>query len=209
MSSTENTKPTDTSVQKAESNELDSVIKLLTNVSTQNSESISKINEKLDKLVKADANPVATGNSMENQPKVSDPKDVGDPVVATNDYGHSTQPSINVAANQSSGTDQGGLSQETNKADAEKKEGKEEKEVEKAKTVKKSGNYAYVDVTPLRPRFTIMKNIPDSPPTAYQVLKAIESGWGGETRNADESLEMAINKFEDGEFGTGWPKDGY
>lgn len=207
MSETQNTTNTPTDVKKSEGTELDSVISMLTLVSKQNSDAISDIKKDIGKLVaKADANPVAQGNSMENQPKVSDPKDVGDPVVATNDYGHSTQPSINVSANQPSGTDVGGLSQEANKSEDKKEEKKES--MEKANTVKKSGGYNYVTVEPFTPRFTVMKNQPDNPPTAYQVLKAIEQGWG-QTSDADESLTIAINKFEDGEFGTGFPSGGY
>jgi hypothetical protein len=97
--------------------------------------------------------------------------------------------------------------------DDEKDEKKDEVEKsddddeEKKEEVEKSGEYEIVKT--VRP---ILKSHPvDSQttvPTGYQILKAIVSGWGGKTSSAEESLTIAYNKLEAGEFGNGFPTGG-
>lgn len=210
MSATQEVKAQDVGVPVPTS--VDAAINLLTSVTKQNSDAIKTIQTSVDainaKLTKAeDVNPVAHGVTVENQQKVQDPMDVGDKVTAGNAYGQSIQANIIAPAAKDPGADTNGLQMESKavvaKEEEEKKEEKkEEKEVEKVVTqVKKV--YQYETVEAVRPRF-YNKSIPERPATAYQMLKAIESGWGGKTNDPQEALTIAINKFEDGEFGTGF-----
>jgi hypothetical protein len=163
-------------------------------------------------------NPVDTGVEAENKPKTEDAKDVGDKVTVGNEIApkpSESQASIISPAVDSSGTDKSGLKMENKSDDEEKDEKKDEvekmddddEEKDEKKEVEKSGEYEIVKT--VRP---ILKSHPvDSQttvPTGYQILKAIVSGWGGKTSSAEESLTIAYNKLEAGEFGNGFPTGG-
>lgn len=168
------------------------------------------------------ANPVDGGIETENKPKKEDANDVGDKVTVGNEYAPSPgdQASIIAPALEPSKTDTEGLKME-NKADGEeKKEEVKEKVKEEVKDevtkmdehdekkdekedVKKSDS-EYEIVKTVRPKVYQREEV-SSIPTGYQVLKAIASGFGGKTSSIEESMVIAYNKLEDGEFGNGLP----
>jgi hypothetical protein len=162
-------------------------------------------------------NPVDTGVEAENKPKTEDAKDVGDKVTVGNEIApkpSESQASIISPAVNASGTDKSGLKMENKMDDDDEKDEKKDEveksdddDEEKKEEVEKSGEYEIVKT--VRP---ILKSHPvDSQttvPTGYQILKAIVSGWGGKTSSAEESLTIAYNKLEAGEFGNGFPTGG-
>jgi len=96
------------------------------------------------------------------------------------------------------------------KADEEKKteEKKEEpKKEEKTEEVKKSiDDSTYKVVETVRPLIKARSD-PNGKPTAYQMLKAVEQGFG-ETKDAAQSLILMHQKMLAGEFGDGNPSRG-
>jgi hypothetical protein len=101
------------------------------------------------------------------------------------------------------------------KADGEEEDKKEEVEKtededEKKEDVKKSDSSEYEIVKTVRPLLkSRMGEEEKSIPTGYQILKAISSGWNGQTSSAEDALVIAYNKLESGEFGNGLPGGAY
>lgn len=172
----------------------DETIALLAKLSAQHSESIDAIlaTQKTILAKLEDKNPVEHGARLEEKPKESDEKDVGADTTATNDYGRSTQASIIAPAGKPSGSDHDGLSMENKQTTPE---------------VKKALDSVYKTVEAIRPAYGILKAEDDSvKPTAYQFLKAIDDGWGGKFKKAEDSYIEAVRRLENGEFGTGFPR---
>src|SRR5574337_2032653 len=99
-------------------NKTDDLIALLVKGQTKTSEALEKMAGKIDTLVTklGDSNPVAHGNVLEAKPKTTDEQEIGDPVKATNSYGHSQQASIIHSENPQSESDKDGRSMEHNKS---------------------------------------------------------------------------------------------
>ena len=83
-------------------------------------------------------------------------------------------------------------------------QGVEDDKDEDTEDVKKSESSEYEIVKTVRP---LLKSRGEerSIPTGYQILKAISSGWNGQTSSAEDALVIAYNKLEAGEFGNGLP----
>jgi hypothetical protein len=186
-------------------------------------ETFGKKFEALETLIKeANKNPVDSGSETENKPKTEDKNDVGDKVTIGNDIApkpSDSQASIIAPAVESSSTDKGGLKME-NKADEDEKKDEKKEDVEKTdedkkdekkedKEVSKSDDSEYEIIKTVRPILKTSQVEVSQIPTGYQVLKAIINGWNGKTSSAEESLTIAYNKLESGEFGTGLPTGGY
>lgn len=137
-------------------------------------------------------NPVAVGLTVENAPKVSDPVDVGDPVTIGNVYAGVNAEQASIAPAKSSvGTDSSGLSME-------KTSDKKEEEKEEAKEVAKSGEYKWEVVKAIRPE--IFNKTADEIPNGYQIIKAVEKGYGGKYTNAQDVLTHTLEKMFAGDF---------
>ena len=92
------------------------------------------------------------------------------------------------------------------KADDKKEEvEKTEDEDDKKEDVKKSDSSEYEIVKTVRPLLKSRGEEETTIPTGYQILKAISSGWNGQTSSAEDALVIAYNKLEAGEFGNGLP----
>lgn len=165
-------------------------IAMLAKLSVQNSEAIAKLTETQNKILSKleDANPVEHGARLEAKPTTDSDKDAGAPITATNDYGRSTQASIIAPAGKPSGSDKDGLSME-NKTDV----------IQKLDPV-------YKEIPAVRPAFIIKAEQNTVVPTAMQFLKAIDSGWDGKFKKAEDSYIEAVRRLEAGEFGTGFPR---
>lgn len=165
-------------------------IAMLAKLSVQNSEAIAKLTETQNKILSKleDANPVEHGARLEAKPTTDSDKDAGAPITATNDYGRSTQASIIAPAGKPSGSDKDGLSMEN-------------KSVPEAKL-----DPVYKEIPAVRPAFIIKAEQNTVVPTAMQVLKAIDSGWDGKFKKAEDSYIEAVRRLEAGEFGTGFPR---
>jgi|APSaa5957512535_1039671.scaffolds.fasta_scaffold32237_3 hypothetical protein len=172
-------------------------------------------------LKEANKNPVDKGDEVENQPKAADSKDVGDKVTVGNVIAPSPkdQASIIAPADKESKTDVEGLKMENKADDADEKKDEKKEEVEKMdddkddkkdekEDVKKSDDSVYEIVKTVRPAIYQREAAP-TVPTGYQILKAIEGGFNGETSSAEEALTIAYNKLESGEFGNGFPTGAY
>jgi hypothetical protein len=164
---------------------------------------IAELEKALEDLKKThNQNPVDKGIENEAMPKATDADDVGDKTDAKNDIApkpSDSQASIIAPAVKEPGKDTAGLSME-NKADED-----ESKKEEKKEEVKKA-NSIYKVVQTVRP---IIKSHSYSAgtPSAYQMLKAVEQGFG-ETRDADRALVLMHEKMARGEFGDGRPSGG-
>ena len=87
----------------------------------------------------------------------------------------------------------------------------EEKHVEKhiqkssEKSMKKVYNgVEYVKVDAIRPKI-FDKQFTGTQPTAYEILKTLEGGWGGKYTDAGKAFEEFYLKLSRGEFGLGNP----
>ena len=190
-------------------------------------ETFGKRFEALETLIKeANKNPVDSGVEAENKPKTEDAKDVGDKVTAGNDVApkpSDSQASIIAPAVEDSKTDTSGLKMENKAEDEDEKKDEKKEDVEKtdedekkdekkeyAKEVTKSDDGTeYEIIKTVRPILKTNQVEATAIPTGYQVLKAIISGFNGKTSSVEESLTIAYNKLEAGEFGTGLPTGGY
>lgn len=157
------------------------------------------------------ANPVDTGVETESKPKTEDANDVGGKVTIENKLApkpSDSQASIASDDNTKSGSDKSGLKMENKAEEGEVEEKKEEVKVDTTKEsedVKKSVQ-EYEFVKSVRPALNSQHK---SYPTAYQVLKSITSGWNGKTTDVAQSLIIAQQKLEAGEFGNGRPTGAY
>lgn len=176
---------------------------------TEKQELLKKI-EGLEK--EANENPVDKGTEEKATLKVVDADDVGVKADAKNDVApkpSEAQASIIPPAVKEPGTDSAGLSME-NKSDEKKdekkeevkKEDKEEKKDEKKEEMKKSLNSVYKVVETVRPAIFNKAISNEVEPTAYQMLKALEQGFGV-TKKAEDALVIMHQKMDAGEFGTG------
>lgn len=160
----------------------------------------------LEKVEKAqDANPVAHGATAEAKPAVSDDKDVGAPAGNITGYAPAgnAQAGIESPAGAAPGTDS--VSKSDDKKEEEKKE--EVKKSEPAQEIKKSSKdgYVYEVVKAARPKYGIFPEVPQGAPTGAEILKAINSGWGGKYTNYEGAFVEAYQRLLKGEFGTGLP----
>src|SRR5574337_575907 len=197
-------------------NKTDDLIALLVKGQTKTSESIEKLAGDVKTLITklGDSNPVAHGPVLEAKPKTTDEQEIGDPVKATNSYGHSQQASIIHSENPQSESDKDGLSMEHNKSSIKKEEPKpeekkeEEKEgMEKSKDMTKSNTsngFNYVKVDAVRPAI-FAKTFEGTPATGYQLIKAVQSGWNGKYTDADGAMSELYQRLSKGEFGMGVP----
>lgn len=182
-----------------------------------------------------DENPVDHGTSKQEKPKVSDNDDAGGKVKDNPSYAPdgNAQADIRAPADKPSGTDTTKVSKAENgeKKEEEKKEDKveksengekkngEKKEAEKKENemnksdkdssdIKKSispDGFEYEIVKAVRPKVNLYPETPDSAPTGYQILKAIDSGWNGKHKTYEGSFTEAYTRFLKGEFGSGLP----
>lgn len=179
-------------------------------------DSFEKRFDGLETLIKEhNKNPVAQGVEDDTQaPAVSSPNDVGDPDKLGNTYAPSPKDQASIVPPQkgeSPKTDAPSLTM--GKADDEDKEDDKKAEVEKTEDehddkkedVKKSDSSEYEIVKTVRPLLKSRGEEVQSIPTGYQILKAISSGWNGQTSSAEDALVIAYNKLESGEFGNGLP----
>ena len=180
-------------------------------------DSFEKRFDGLETLIKEqNKNPVDQGVEDDTQaPAVSSPNDVGDPDKLGNTYAPSPKDQASIVPPQkgeSPKTDAPSLTM--GKADDEdKKEDDKKEEVEKTEDehddkkedVKKSDSSEYEIVKTVRPLLKSRGEEVQSIPTGYQILKAISSGWNGQTSSAEDALVIAYNKLESGEFGNGLP----
>ena len=91
---------------------------------------------------------------------------------------------------------------EVKKESEEKKEEEKKKEEKVEKSLNDSG-FTYQVVQPVRP--SIIQKSFSNKPTGYQILKAMEDGWGKKTTDANTAYEETIARLVKGEFGTGAP----
>ena len=164
---------------------------------------IAELEKAIEGLKKThNANPVDKGIESEAMPKATDSDDVGDKTDAKNDIApkpSDSQASIIAPAVKEPGKDTAGLSME-NKAEED-----ESKKEEKKEEIKKSHSI-YKVVETVRPIIKSRGSYSDIP-SAYQMLKAVEGGFG-ETRDADRALVLMHEKMARGEFGDGRPSGG-
>lgn len=188
---------------------------LLVKSQVQTSESIATLTKAVDEIKTSikkleDKNPVTHGGTLEAKPKSTDEKDVGDEVKATNAYGQSRQASIINEGNPQSDTDEASLSMEEHKkstpAEVKKEEVKEEEEEkpeEKKEMEKSHSGFKYIEVDAVRP--AIFAKMSTQPVTGYSLLKAIETGFGGQFKDAESSMIHAYSLVQNGDFGLGVP----
>jgi len=180
-------------------------------------DSFEKRFDGLETLIKEqNKNPVDQGVEDDTQaPAVSSPNDVGDPDKLGNTYAPSPKDQASIVPPQkgeSPKTDAPSLTM--GKADGEEDDKKEEVEKtededEKKEDVKKSDSSEYEIVKTVRPLLKSRGEEETTIPTGYQILKAISSGWNGQTSSAEDALVIAYNKLESGEFGNGLPGGAY
>lgn len=185
-----------------------SEISLLTTLVTNHDNALSALTKSIadiqksvadvaDKLQKGqDANPVTHAPTAELKPAVSDAKDVGasaESVTGIAPKGDA-QASIIAPAGEPSGT--GSVS----KADKP-----EEKEEEKPEMKKSTDGFTYEMVKAIRPKYGLMPETPQGAPTAFQIQKAINSGFGGKFTNYEQSFIHAWTELVKGNYGTGFP----
>jgi hypothetical protein len=214
MTTTEQPTETISDVQKSNDVSVTTLLAELVRKQDSRIDSFEKRFDNLETLIKeANANPVDSGIEAENKPKTEDAKDVGDKVTIGNEYApepSNAQASIIAPAVNTSGTDNSGLQME-NKMDDDKEEDKKEidkeddKEEDDKKDIEKSDS-EYEIVKTVRPAG--IKTDQVTAPTGYQILKAIIGGWNGKTNSVEESMNIAYNKLNRGEFGTGWSQGG-
>lgn len=177
-------------------------------------EELSKKIEELSKVV--NQNPVDGGTEQSQAVKATDADDVGTKADAKNDVApkpSEAQADIIPPAVKEPGKDEASVTMENKSDDSEKKDEEkkdevkkedEKKEEEKKEEVKKSDS-TYKVVETVRPIIKSYDN--KSVPTAYQMLKACEQGFG-ETKSADQALVILHQKMLKGEFGNGQPSFG-
>ena len=201
-------------VQKSDDTSVTSILAQLVKSQESRIDSFEKRFDGLESLIKEqNKNPVDQGVEDDTQaPAVSSPNDVGDPDKLGNTYAPSPKDQASIVPPQkgeSPKTDAPSLTM--GKADGEEDDKKEEVEKtededEKKEDVKKSDSSEYEIVKTVRPLLkSRMGEEEKAIPTGYQILKAISSGWNGQTSSAEDALVIAYNKLESGEFGNGLP----
>lgn len=203
-------------------------ISLLTTISKQNSEGIEALTKGVNDLkeeIKKNsygtvagsgssgaANPVGPGTQKEEKPAVSDNDDAGGKVKDDPSYAPDgdAQGSIKAPADKAPATDTVDVSKSDVKKDGdekkeadEKKEDKKETEDKKEDMQKSSDDYVYRVVKAVRPKVSLLPETPQGAPTGYQMLKAIDDGFGGKHTNYEQSFTEAYTRLLKGEFGSG------
>ena len=203
-------------VQKSDDTSVTSILAQLVKSQESRIDSFEKRFDGLESLIKEqNKNPVDQGVEDDTQaPAVSSPNDVGDPDKLGNTYAPSPKDQASIVPPQkgeSPKTDAPSLTMgkadDEDKKEEDKKEEveKTEDEDEKKEDVKKSDSSEYEIVKTVRPLLKSRGEEVQSIPTGYQILKAISSGWNGQTSSAEDALVIAYNKLESGEFGNGLP----
>lgn len=184
------------------------IAQILKQQSEQNAALLKSNAEVLEAIKKmGDSNPVDHGTSAESKPKVEDASDVGDKENNSASYAPSgkDQASIIAPAGKPSGTDSVAKAED----EKEDKEKKEEKPVEKAEEIQKaatdSDGYKYEFVKAVRPKYGLLPQTPSNSPTGYQIIKAINSGFGGKYDTYEKSFIHAYENVISGAYGTGNP----
>lgn len=211
-------------------------ISLLTTISKQNSDALENLTKGFNDLKEEfkkqsvagtgsggkDENPVDHGTSKEEKPKVSDNDDAGGDVKDDPSYAPAgdAQGSIRSPSDKAPGGD----AVKVSKADDEKKE-EDKKEEDKKEEVKKtedekkdedkkedmkksSDEYVYKVVKAVRPKVGVLPETPSDAPTGYQILKAIDDGFGGKHTDYEQSFIEAYSRLLNGEFGSGYGNGG-
>jgi len=209
---------TETQVSEVQKTDKDtsvtSILAQLVKAQESRIDSFEKRFDGLEILIKEqNKNPVDQGVEDDTQaPKVSSPNDVGDPDKLGNTYAPSPKDQASIVPPQKGekpATDAPSLTM--GKADDEEEEDDKKEKIEKeddkdedTEDVKKSESSEYEIVKTVRPLLK-SRGEEQSIPTGYQILKAISSGWNGQTSSAEDALVIAYNKLESGEFGNGLP----
>ena len=212
---------TETQVSEVQKTDKDtsvtSILAQLVKAQESRIDSFEKRFDGLETLIKEqNKNPVDQGVEDDTQaPAVSSPNDVGDPDKLGNTYAPSPKDQASIVPPQkgeSPKTDAPSLTmgkaddddedkkEDDKKADVEKTEDEDDKKED----VKKSESSEYEIVKTVRPLLK-SRGEETTTPTGYQILKAISSGWNGQTSSAEDALVIAYNKLESGEFGNGLP----
>ena len=199
-------------VQKSDDTSVTSILAQLVKSQESRIDSFEKRFDGLETLIKEqNKNPVDQGVEDDTEvPKVSSPTDVGDPDTLGNTYAPSPKDQASIVPPQKGekpATDAPSLTM--GKADEEEEDDKKEKiekedDEDKKEDVKKSDSSEYEIVKTVRPLLK-SRGEETTTPTGYQILKAISSGWNGQTSSAEDALVIAYNKLESGEFGNGLP----
>ena len=204
-------------VQKSDDTSVTSILAQLVKSQESRIDSFEKRFDGLESLIKEqNKNPVDQGVEDDTQaPAVSSPNDVGDPDKLGNTYAPSPKDQASIVPPQkgeSPKTDAPSLTMGKADDDEDKEEDKKEKiekeddkDEDKKEDVKKSDSSEYEIVKTVRPLLKSRGEEVQSIPTGYQILKAISSGWNGQTSSAEDALVIAYNKLESGEFGNGLP----
>ncbi len=202
-------------VQKSEDTSVTSILAQLVKAQESRIDSFEKRFDGLETLIKEqNKNPVDQGVEDDTQaPAVSSPNDVGDPDKLGNTYAPSPKDQASIVPPQKGekpSTDAPSLTMGKADDDEDKKEEDKKADVEKTdedekEDVKKSDSSEYEIVKTVRPLLKSRGEEETSIPTGYQILKAISSGWNGQTSSAEDALVIAYNKLESGEFGNGLP----
>ena len=210
-------------IQKSDDSSVTSILAQLVKAQESRIDSFEKRFDGLETLIKEqNKNPVDKGVEDDTQkPAVEASNDVGDPDKLGETYAPSPKGQASIVQPQPAEVDHSkddapSLTMGKADEDEEKKESKKEEvektedsEDEKKEEVKKSDEDSeYEIVKTVRPALRA-RDDESTTPTGYQILKAISSGWNGQTSSAEEALVIAYNKLENGEFGNGLPGGAY
>jgi len=218
----------DQSVDTTLANVVQDLIKTKDTLIVEKSSRIEELEKKLADLSKdhdvVNANPVDGGIEKPQGVKATDPDDVGTDAKADNYIApkpSEAQADIIPPAVKEPSKDETSVTMENKaddsdekkpeekkeevKKDEEPKKEEEKKEETKTEEVKKA-DPAYKIVETVRPMIKARADN-DNVPTAYQMLKAVENGFG-ETRDAAQALVIMHQKMLKGEFGDGNPSRG-
>ena len=209
-------------VQKSDEVKIDSMADVVSDliktkdalIEKQESEKTELLNKIAELEKVANKNPVEGGIEQPQAIKATDADDVGTKADAKNDIApkpSEAQATIIAPAGKPSGSDNAGVSLENKSDDDDDKKApaKEEEDApakkEEEKDMKKSDS-TYKVVETVRPLIKARADY-SKVPTAYQMLKAVENGFG-QTKSADQSLVIMYNKMINGEFGDGYANGG-
>lgn len=198
-------------------NVVQDLIKTKDSLIVEKSSQIDELQKKIAELEKTvNANPVDKGTEQAQALKATDADDVGTKADAKNDVApkpSEAQASIIAPAVKEPGKDEASVTMENKADDSEKpektdkdpkhemaKDDDEKKDEKKMEEVKKIDSiYKVVDTVRPLIKSSVAQ---DSVPTAYQMLKACEQGFG-ETKDANQALVIMHQKMQKGEFGDG------
>jgi len=203
-------------VKKSEDTSVTSILAQLVKAQESRIDSFEKRFDGLETLIKEqNKNPVDQGVEDDTQaPAVSSPNDVGDPDKLGNTYAPSPKDQASIVPPQKGESPKSdapsltmGKADDEDKKEEDKKADVEKTDEDEKEDVKKSDSSEYEIVKTVRPLLKSRGEEETTIPTGYQILKAISSGWNGQTSSAEDALVIAYNKLESGEFGNGLPGD--